>query len=376
MTMADDSPISRRTLQVHTWGIVYSHMNMRSTAVAHRFCAAPQLHAIMPGNASGEFLAMVMKEIMQDWQALGEMSEEGELMLKDGTLITFETRFDKDDAPMLAHKYGVSSAGGAAQRCSLCSAFSSHIPCTSVCMECKPRTLEGQDTWARKLMAAGGFTRHIDIRSARKGELIRLLRAFGKPVTSAHAVRDGFDPAAVLEERSLNLAAGVVSLPAALGGLRYGTVPCIKRQEALYDYALHGGKGLADAIRQRVKSSLRKADRSSFNEIESKIMGAKTYYNGKDYTKWVAALSPMLAELGIALPPAVEHLRQAALCLARCSKYGYRLSYGTWWNEQGRIVALFTACACKCATPSISDQSAISQQSISNQAAIARPCLP
>ena len=43
-------------------------------------------------------------------------------------------------------------------------------------------------------------------------------------------------------------------------------------------------------------------------------MGGKTYYNVKDYSLWVAALSPMLDELSITLPPAVEHLRQAARC--------------------------------------------------------------
>ena len=46
---------------------------------------------------------------------------------------------------------------------------------------------------------------------------------------------DGYDRADVLEERALNLAAGVVGLPATLGGLRFGAVPSIKRSELLYD---------------------------------------------------------------------------------------------------------------------------------------------
>ena len=63
---------------------------------------------------------------------------------------------------------------------------------------------------------------------------------------------------------------------------------------------------------------------------------------------WLAALSWMLLQLEATLPPVVEHLRQVGLCLAQSSKWGYRLSYCTWWNEQGRVNMRFGALAYKC----------------------------
>ena len=90
---------------------------------------------------------MVMWEIVQDWETLGEMSEQGELVLSDGTVITFEVRFDKNDAPMLAHKGGVSPAGTAAQKC--CSAAPFVVISAQASAWGAHAHARGQDTGAR-----------------------------------------------------------------------------------------------------------------------------------------------------------------------------------------------------------------------------------
>ena len=81
---------------------------------------------------------------------------------------------------------------------------------------------------------------------------------------------------------------------------------------------------------------------------------------------WVAASSHMLLSLGTRLSPQVEHLREATVCLAQLSKWGYRLSYSDWWATQPRVVMRFTALAYKCQYHMVHaidvDKSALSNQ--------------
>jgi hypothetical protein len=271
---ADETPISRRTIQFHLWGVLFNHLQFESSASATDFCSEPQLLAVMPGSATGAFLSSVMAEIVKDMQELGHMADDGHLALDDGTELTWKLRMDKADSPMLAHKGGKSSAGNAHQKCACCNASVFMYRDTRECMTCTSTSLQAVDTFARKAAAIGNFSAHIDVRAARVETLKELLRHFDQPV---HV--DELKPE--LEARAIALCDGVVSVPQVLGGLPYGSVPQMNGVQLFYDYALHGVKGLAEIIRTEIKRRLSKSDTTSFQEMEKACLGNKTYYSGK-----------------------------------------------------------------------------------------------
>ena len=351
-TWADDTPISRRTMQFHLWGVVHSHLTMVSTEAAAEFCRSPQLMVVMPGSATSSFLGDVMEHVVSDMEELGSMADDGELVLGDGTKLTWLLRFDKDDSPMAAHKAGKSSAGNAHQKCACCNANVFEYRDTPACLDCQPTSLKDVDAFARTAMSVDGFSKHLDVRAARVPQVTALLQKFGKPVGADEL-------GAELEARAIALCDGVVGLPLLLGRHSYDELPAqVQCVQITYDYVLHGVKGLAESIRTEVKARLSKANTEAFTQLEQSVLGNKTYYTGADYRLWVAATPWMLESLGVVLPPRVEHLRQAAACLAQLSKWGYRANYSTWWNLQPRVIMRFTALAFRCGYESLHINSA------------------
>ena len=344
-TWADDTPISRRTMQFHLWGVAHSHLQFVSSEEAAEWCRAPQLMVVMPGSATANFLGNVMEKVYADFEELANLSDDGELVLADGTRLTWEHRFDKDDGPMAAHKAGRSSAGNAHQKCACCNACVFNYRDTRECLACELTDLKAVDTFARKAMSVDGFSAHLDVRGARVGQVKALLRKFGQPVRA-----DELAPQ--LEARAIALCDGVVGLPLLFGRTPFEELPHQMRNvQIVYDYVLHGVKGLVEVIRTALKALLSKTNTESFVQMEQQVLGNKTYYTGADYRVWVAGMPAMLDSLRVDLPPRVEHLRQAGLCLAQLSKWGFRLPYWTWWSEQPRMIMRFTALAFRCARP-------------------------
>jgi hypothetical protein len=235
---------------------------------AAEFCSAPKLLVAMPGNATGDFLGMVMKVVVEDLQDLGKMSADGELQLADGTLLTWRLMLDKDDSPMLAHKGGKSSAGSAHKKCARCSSHAFTYRDTVECLDFEPTTLESTDALARKIMAVEGFGSGIDLRRARVGQLRNLLHALNIKVGRKAKREELFQLAS-------EAAMGVVSQPRVLGGLPYGTVEQMKSLMLLYDYSLHGVKGIGAEIRAAVKKGLDTGSKLTFDPIEAGVMGNK-----------------------------------------------------------------------------------------------------
>ena len=239
---------------------------------ASEFCSEPQLMVAMPGTASSDFLSIVMKEVVEDMQELGRMADAGDLVLDDGTLIGWSLKVDKNDGPMMAMKAGRASTGSAFHKCARCPIHAWRYRDTALCLDSEPDTIESSDTLARKVMAVDGFSRGIDLRKARKPQLEELLRACGEPAHPKALRPEVFEAASRVTH-------GLVSLPRVLGGLPFGTVPQMNRAVVLYDYVLHGVKGIGAEIRAALKKGLGKL-KVSFDQIEVGVMGNKSYYTG------------------------------------------------------------------------------------------------
>ena len=336
MPVADDTPIIKRTFQVHLWGLMPNHLTFLWSKDAANFCSDPQFLVVMPGDASGDFLSLVVRPIVEDMQLLDEMSADRELMLRDGTVLTWKLRLAKADAPMLGHLAGTSSSGGAFRKNALSVAHVNQLRDLNACLNARPRTLEGTDKFARRLMALPGFEKHIDVRGARLADVKGLLREFHLPVRKNELRPE-------LEARAIEFVQGTVGLPHLLGGLPFGVVQGMKEVQLCYDYPLHGAKGLAAEFRRLIKQWLPKGLRETFTALEKETIGNKAYYTGADYSTWLAATPWMLDSLGGRLPKKVEHLKQAVACLAQANKHGLRSNYMAWWNEQPRLVMRFTS---------------------------------
>lgn len=176
---------------------------------------------------------------------------------------------------------------------------------------------------------------------ARVSELKQLLKKHGLKVSAEELGPE-------LRDRAMELCDGIVDVPHILGGQAFEDLPEeITKVVFLYDYVLHGSKGMTDNLRTVLKELLSTSSVAVFVGLEQQLMGAKTYLTGADYRLWVAAAPHLLESMGAGLPQRVEDLRQAASCLAQMNKWGLRLGYARWWNEQPRIVMRFTALAVK-----------------------------
>ena len=244
----------------------------------------------------------------------------------------------KADSPMLAMLFGKSSTGGAHRKCACCYAISFSYRDMCVCDQCDLSTVKAVDTFAQKAATVPGFELQIDPRAARKHQNRDLLRKFGQKVGKKELADD-------IQARVIELCQGIVGPPIVLGDTAPGEVRAISEVEPIYDYALHGVKGISSEIRTELKARLGQADALAFTLTEQEVLGNKTYYTGADYRVWLAAAPWMLDSLQKTLPPRVVHLRHAALCLAQMSRWGYRLPYATWWNLQPLVVMRFTQLA-------------------------------
>jgi len=64
---------------------VVLHLQFVSSEEAAEWCRAPQLMVVMPGSATANFLGNVMEKVYADFEELANLSDDGELVLADGT---------------------------------------------------------------------------------------------------------------------------------------------------------------------------------------------------------------------------------------------------------------------------------------------------
>ena len=335
---ADDSPIAKKTIQLHLLAVLLDHLAYRNCGEAQLACSRPSLHVIIAVGATLTDLRFVQENVTLDLQSL----HRDPLVMDDGTEVGTSTRAGTGDAPIHGHLFGTCSSGGGHCKCANCEQrVSRYTDLTEAALGTALRTLQATDELARRVCGVTGFETHTDLRKATKAQVYNLIRTLAPAVP-----RDGLLKPELVK-KALGLTRHITHRPAILEGLQsFGSAVGFSLLESWYDIPLHGLTGVIKQMRPLLKAKLSKSDRETFTTLETQVLGDKSHYDGALSRRWLAAVPWMLRRLN--LSSLNRDLQQALEYLAQAVVLGFRASYAEWWNDQSGMVMTFMALIFKC----------------------------